>query len=463
MTYSDITSIKQTTHCAYQEGWLKEKHVLMWKGHTEWKPFPLEKFKHISGVATRLFTETIEGCPTVVMGLPRYFMNGNASFSCFYSEFKSRYELEKVSRLKALLEALTKINCSVKDGAFIFWDYAMNEPYIPETELEEGDVEYNLTFLKNFNNGFVEDVEAKLKQAIEEKKADPMTPQELDEALGIPIGRLNAVLKVGKEVAKGSYKSISKAVLISPGQDVVPCAFTTYVRGSINGNKENFETYKTLSGKEGVIKLLHPSLIFTQSFLTPLYDMTLCWGALETTFLNRMERVEVLRQAALGLSSIHNAGWIYCDMKPDNVLLKKTAKGIEAVLADLDGAVQKDSGKRGVITPLWISPEWAKLDKENKRECPTTKHDSWSFAMMLVAVLYHRLPGKYFLEHYVACPTEQRWEAWRRDASSAATWYPPTTLKSLVEKGLSLDPEKRPEADEYLSELAKVKEEMISC
>ncbi|MDP1827873.1 MAG: serine/threonine-protein kinase [Archangium sp.] len=143
------------------------------------------------------------------------------------------------------------------------------------------------------------------------------------------------------------------------------------------------------------------------------------------------EVLQVMRQAADGLSAAHRAGLVHRDFKPSNVMV--SAEG-RVYVTDF-GLVNAD-GQAG--TPAYMAPEQLAGQKADARS------DQFSFA----ATLYEALVG---VRPFVAPSWVELEQAIRaRRYAPAPEVALPRTLRSLLDRGLAADPKDRFESMEAL-------------
>lgn len=105
------------------------------------------------------------------------------------------------------------------------------------------------------------------------------------------------------------------------------------------------------------------------------------------------EAVEIVRQAALGLAALHDAGIVHGDVKPSNFLVTEDATGRLAVkLVDLGiaraSSVVHAVGEDLLVgTPAYLSPEQARED-----DVITPAADQFSLGVVLYQLLARQMP-----------------------------------------------------------------------
>lgn len=108
--------------------------------------------------------------------------------------------------------------------------------------------------------------------------------------------------------------------------------------------------------------------------------------------LSVAEAIEIVRQAALGLAALHEAGIVHGDVKPSNFLVAEDATGRMAVkLVDLgiaraSSVVHAVGEDLPVGTPAYLSPERA------RGEVITPASDQFSLGVILYQLLARQMP-----------------------------------------------------------------------
>lgn len=129
----------------------------------------------------------------------------------------------------------------------------------------------------------------------------------------------------------------------------------------------------------------------------------------------------ILPQLACGLEVLHRNDILHMDIKPDNVLFKRTGSGYTYMLADFGLAIYTDNAyltecciKRG--TPLYMHP---KLSINGKYDYGV---DMWSLAMTMLSLLHPPTGEKYEdASEYIKTVFEKKWqEMGKGDAANKA-------------------------------------------
>jgi hypothetical protein len=188
---------------------------------------------------------------------------------------------------------------------------------------------------------------------------------------------------------------------------------------------------------------------------------------------------EVVRQVALGLSALHEAGIVHRDLKPANVLLEprpdasfqakivdfsiarvatgppSNARVASAGVLDTEGFIpflqdeadesQAQDGaltRTGMVlgTPMYMAPELAR----GVKDAPSSS-DLWSLGVVAYQIASGELP---FDEPPVS------WKDGRRPTPPIDVQHLSEPLRGVVERCLEVDPERRPTAQEVATALS---------
>ncbi|KAL4928819.1 protein kinase IKS1 [Aspergillus undulatus] len=162
-----------------------------------------------------------------------------------------------------------------------------------------------------------------------------------------------------------------------------------------------------------------------------------------------------------GLRYLHASGYIHRDLKPNNCLLHKTSDGVRVLVSDFgevqpQDAIRLSTGATGTVS--YCAPEVL------RREYPdgpfanfTFKSDIFSLGMILYFLCFAQLPYRNAdLIHEEREDLEKlreeiiEWAGFDRGRMRSDL---PEQLYTFLRRLLSVDPDKRPSADEVLSGL----------
>jgi serine/threonine-protein kinase len=147
------------------------------------------------------------------------------------------------------------------------------------------------------------------------------------------------------------------------------------------------------------------------------------------------EALAVFIQASQGLEALHAAGYVHCDLKPNNILI---GPGGAVKVIDFGQACKVGTVKERIQgTPDFIAPE------QVKRDAVTFRTDIFNFG----ATLYWALSGKKIPTLFTIKKDENSFLvhdkiATPRDLNSQV----PETLSNLVMECIHTNPAKRPES-----------------
>lgn len=151
----------------------------------------------------------------------------------------------------------------------------------------------------------------------------------------------------------------------------------------------------------------------------------------------------LMGKLASAIQYIHSRGIVHRDLKPENILLKTSAPGAEVMIADFGFARSMTGSRRGTAcgTPGYVAPEVVQGRPYG------SEVDCWSLGVILFILLcgYPPFPGSNhaaILDKVVNADFEFEAPFWDHVSDEA---------KDLVQRLLTVDPEKRLAASEILT------------
>jgi serine/threonine-protein kinase len=223
---------------------------------------------------------------------------------------------------------------------------------------------------------------------------------------------------------------------------------------------------------KALVRLRHPGIVTMREFGTHEGSLFLVMELLEGQTLGARlasrsgalpmdEAYEIFHQLGEVLETVHAAGVVHRDLKPDNVMLvpnrvPSTPQSERAVLMDFGVARLGQNREAGVSvtgsvlgTPSFMSPEQC-AGKESGPES-----DIYALGVMLFQMLSGRLPfasdmPTVVMSHHMFVPPPKLTVA-------AAGQSLPLGLTKLLEDLLSKNPERRPSARQFLERLVEIR------
>lgn len=155
-----------------------------------------------------------------------------------------------------------------------------------------------------------------------------------------------------------------------------------------------------------------------------------------------VQKLILLKVITHSIDCLHTQGVIHADLKPDNILIKKTLKGHTLKLIDFDASFSITNPRRGkqiAFDYVFMAPETA-LALSNETITLTPKIDI--FALGLLFHLYYcgKLPQ--YPEGYSNASSAVSDSKSLKLDSNLPEW-----LKTLIEKMTDVNPKRRPSAD----------------
>ncbi|EDN10614.1 conserved hypothetical protein [Histoplasma mississippiense (nom. inval.)] len=171
------------------------------------------------------------------------------------------------------------------------------------------------------------------------------------------------------------------------------------------------------------------------------------------------EIYSLFKDITSGLLFLHNNGFIHRDLKPSNCLLHDTGQGLRALVSDFgevqyEHAVRNSTGNTGTIS--YCAPEvLRRLDPEGPFGNFTFKSDIFSLGMILYFLCFAQLP---YRNADIIDEDKEDLDILRAEISQWSGFDDarrmrqdlPEKLYSFLKRLLSVDPDKRPTAEEVL-------------
>ncbi|XP_050379299.1 mitogen-activated protein kinase kinase kinase 20-like [Argentina anserina] len=174
--------------------------------------------------------------------------------------------------------------------------------------------------------------------------------------------------------------------------------------------KYEFEVFKEMDGESCRFIIEHYGEEVTSSNRgEQVYNlaMEIAWGSLarllEVRGFRGLEECHVRSftgDILKGVRHIHNAGFVHCDLKPDNILLVKYVYDDDedrpvtftAKVGDLGLVKKEEVGERWKGTPPYLSPETV---SDNKQKKPS---DIWAVGLIVLELLTGERPRSHFYD-----------------------------------------------------------------
>lgn len=170
--------------------------------------------------------------------------------------------------------------------------------------------------------------------------------------------------------------------------------------------------------------------------------------------LPESEKYLLLKTLALNMMRLHQKKLIYADIRPDNVLFKRSPTGkLVAKLIDFDGCYFEydPPDVKGIpLSEPYIAPETGRVVFDGEKLQLTTKVDVFSLGILFHLYWTGEMPDFDEDEYGFA------FGALLEGASLTLSPFIPARLSALIRRMLLLRPEDRPDMGEVLLELKRI-------
>ena len=171
--------------------------------------------------------------------------------------------------------------------------------------------------------------------------------------------------------------------------------------------------------------------------------------------LPEKEKYLLLRTITMNMMKLHEYGIVYADIRPDNILYKRSASGkLVAKLIDFDGSFfENDQPEKGIpLSEPYIAPETAELLFEGKEVHLTRKVDVFSLGLLFHLYWTGEMPDFDETQYDFAC------EALNCGGVLTVSPLIPFHLAALIRMMLLKNPADRPTMAQVFEELKAIQE-----
>ena len=163
--------------------------------------------------------------------------------------------------------------------------------------------------------------------------------------------------------------------------------------------------------------------------------------------LDQTKKYVLIRSLLYSFAKLHSKSIIHADIKPDNILIKKTEAGFyTGKIIDFDSAFFEDSVPEEIQgDQIYLAPE-VRLHMMEQEAPITTKIDIFALGILFHQYWSGKLPT--MLSDY-----EYLFESVLDDSPIMLDDSIPPTMKRIIGRMLEKDPDSRPSAEQILKEL----------
>ena len=216
--------------------------------------------------------------------------------------------------------------------------------------------------------------------------------------------------------------------------------------------KERLYTAINHASKGNLVRIEEFFRSDTHYYITMLKVESANVSASDIAALSVENRINLCRITAYAFNSLHSNGVVHGDVKPENILIRRTVAGkYSAKVIDFDCSFMEDSPPDvGADIPcdiLYIAPEmFLRMIGESVEV--GTKSDIFSLGLLFSLYLCGQLPEYRFGDYDYPYEAVLDGKILMPDSSI------PSSMRELIRAMLSRDPEERPSADEIFRVLA---------
>lgn len=167
----------------------------------------------------------------------------------------------------------------------------------------------------------------------------------------------------------------------------------------------------------------------------------------EISALSDEKKLLLIKSILYSVMVLHNAGIVHADIKPENILIKKTVAGYyTAKIIDFDASFFEEDGVEEILgDQVYLAPE-SRLKMMDESVLLTTKVDIFALGILFHQYWTGKLP-------YIAVEYDSVFEAVLEDSAVELDTSIPETLKTIISYMIEKEPSIRPTAKDVLTSL----------